>query len=95
MNTLVWTDETIDDLYDHWITLAENGNKSGLVKDIYAGLNGHGRAHEWEDGELVYIGPDLDTQDMTMLFMSYGGDAQHIIDMVDDSPNHDIGENLK
>lgn len=97
MNELVWNgDETIEDIYDLWIDLIERGNKAGLVKEIYCVLHGGESAYHYgEDGELLYDGPEFDSEEMAMLFLSYGYDADKVVEMVEESDEHEVGENLK
>lgn len=97
MNTINWDgDETIDDLYDHWVQLAEEGNRAGLLKELSRAVNSGRRAYrQTEDGDLEYVGPAYSTQEMTILELSYGDDADKVIEMVRESDEHELGENLK
>lgn len=96
MNSIKWKgDETLDDIYDHWIQLLENGNRAGLLKEIYCAVNGHGSAFEEVDGELVYRGPDMNCDDMTILEFAYGSDVRRVREMIEESDEYELGENLK
>jgi hypothetical protein len=96
MNSIKWEgDETIDDLYDHWIALVEAGNRAGLLKDLAHSVNKREKAHIRRDGDLEYIGPEYDSNDMVIIELAYGSDATKIIEMVRESDEHDVGDNLK
>lgn len=97
MNSIKWKgDETLDDLYDHWIQLVEEGNRAGLLKEMSRAVNsGRSAYEEQEDGSLEYVGPKYDTSEMTILELSYGSDADKVIEMVKESDEYEVGENLK
>lgn len=97
MNTIKWHgDETLDDLYDHWIQLVEEGNRAGLLKEMARAVNsGRSAYEEQEDGSLEYVGPAYSTQEMYIVEMAYGSDATKVIEMVKESDEHEVGDNLK
>lgn len=97
MNGIEWTgNETIDDLYDHWIQLIEEGNRSGLLKELSRAVNsGRTVYKERDDGSLEYIGPQYDTSEMMILELSYGSDADKIIEIIKESDEHSVGNNLQ
>jgi len=65
MNSIKWLgDETADDLPDRLHTLYKAISderyavqETVLVKELYHGLNGHGRAYETTNNSYEYIGP--------------------------------------
>lgn len=97
MNTIKWNgDETLDDVYDHWIQLIEEGNRAGLLKELSCSANrGRSAYEEQHDGSLRYTGPEYDSSEMTILELSYGADVDKITEMIAESDEHEVGENLK
>lgn len=88
MNSIKWSgDETIDDLYDHWVEMVEQGNRAQLVRELSSAVNTGTRASEPSG--------DIDTDEMMIRELAYGDDADKIIDMVRASDEHTVGENLK
>jgi len=89
MNSIKWHgDETLDDLYDHWIEYVEQGNRAQLVRELSSAVNTGSRAPEPESEE------DIDTEAMMIRELAYGSDADKIIEMVRASDEHEVGENL-
>lgn len=90
MNSIKWSgDETIDDLYDHWIALVEDGNRAQLVRELSSAVNTGSRASEPEGED------DIDSEAMFIRELAYGSDADKVIEMVRESDEHEVGENLK
>lgn len=96
MNTIIWKgDETITNLYDHWIALVEEGNRAGLLADLSSSVNRGERTYELTDDGLERTKPPHDTDEMMILELAYGSDADKIIEIVRESDEYEVGENLK
>lgn len=97
MNEIEWHGhETVDDLYDTWIQLVEEGNRAGLLKELARAANTGRSVHERrDDGSLEYVGPEYDMDEMYIMELSYGADADKVTELIRESDEHTVGENLQ
>jgi len=90
MNSIKWLgDETADDLPDRLHTLYKAISderyavqETVLVKELYHGLNGHGRAYETTNNSYEYIGQDLASDELTIINLAYLDDARQMLELL-------------
>lgn len=97
MNSINWHgDESVDDLYDHWIALVEEGNRAGLIRELSHGVNSREQLFRLDDdGALIRPELEFDSDEMMIRELAYGSDADKVIRLVRESDEHEVGENLR